>query len=295
MKILVAGAAGAIGRVLTPLLLQAGHQVFGTTRSAEKAAQLEAAGVRPVVVDVFDQDKLTSAVFRTKPDAIIHQLTDLSSQNFEANARLRIDGTRNLVEAAHAVGVRRMIAQSIAFAYEPGEPGDDPADEKTPLDVRAGWPRKRTVEGIVSLEQAVSEVEQSVILRYGMVYGPGTWYARDGQIAESIRRGSTSATRAITCFLHIEDAARAAVAALHWPATRLPTVVNIVDDEPAPATVWMPVFADSLGLPAPPEDLNAPITGRPVSNAKLRKTLKWDLRYPSWRTGFGVSMSQTFR
>src|SRR5690349_11539472 len=108
MKILVAGAAGAIGRVLSPLLLQAGHQVFGTTRSAEKAAQLEAASVRPVVVDVFDQDKLTSAVFRTKPDAIIHMLTDLSSQNFEANARMRIDGTRNLVEAAHAVGVRRM-------------------------------------------------------------------------------------------------------------------------------------------------------------------------------------------
>jgi nucleoside-diphosphate-sugar epimerase len=288
MKILVAGASGAIGRMLTPLLTQAGHQVSGTTRSADHAATLEAQGVRPVIVDVFDQDKLTSAVFRVRPDVIIHQLTDLSTQNFEANARLRIDGTRHLVEAAHAAGVRRMIAQSIAFAYEPG---DEPADESTPLDIKAGWPRKRSVEGVVLLEQAASEVEEAVILRYGVLYGPGTWYAREGQSAEAIRRGSTSATRAISCFLHIEDAARAAVAALDWPAKRLPSFVNVVDDEPAAATAWMPVYAASLGAPPPPVDLQAPVSGRAVSNAKARGVLGWTPRYPTWRTGFAAALA----
>jgi nucleoside-diphosphate-sugar epimerase len=288
MKILVAGASGAIGRVLTPLLTQAGHQVFGTTRHADHATALEAAGVRPVIVDVFDQDKLSSAVFRVRPEVIIHQLTDLSAQNFEANARLRIDGTRHLVEAAHAAGVRRMIAQSIAFAYEPG---DEPADETTPLDYKAGWPRKRTVEAVVSLEQAAGEVEQAVILRYGVLYGPGTGYARDGQTAEGLRRGSTSATRAVSCFLHIEDAARAAVAALDWPAKRLPTIVNVVDDEPAAATEWMPVLAESLGVPAPAVDRQAPVSGRAVSNAKARGVLGWTPRYPTWRTGFAAALA----
>jgi nucleoside-diphosphate-sugar epimerase len=127
--VFVAGATGAIGRQLLPMLIGAGYEVFGTTRNPRKTAQMEV-GVRPVVVDVFDRNALIAAVAKAKPDVIIHQLTDLSAADFAATDRLRIDGTRNLVDAAKAAGVRRMIAQSLAIVYLPGP---EPATEQDPL------------------------------------------------------------------------------------------------------------------------------------------------------------------
>ncbi|MGB8184900.1 MAG: NAD(P)H-binding protein, partial [Pseudolabrys sp.] len=154
MKIFLAGAGGAIGRRLTPLLRSAGHTVFGTTRVADKAGALRALGAEPVVVDVFDAQALARAVEAVAPDVVLHQLTDLAfapgtpqyEEGLARNARLRIEGTRNLADAAKAAGVRRMITQSIAFVYAPG---DVARDETDPLDLSAAGARKRTVDGVV--------------------------------------------------------------------------------------------------------------------------------------------------
>lgn len=287
MKILVAGATGVVGRRLLPLLVKAGHDVSGTTRRAGKAAAIRSLGARPILVDVFDRDSLIAAVAATRPEVVIHQLTDLAEQDFAANARIRLEGTRNLVDAAKAAGARRIIAQSVPFVYAPG---DGPADEATPLDREARSPRRITVEAVAALEEASAEIEAHVVLRYGAFYGPGTWNARDGLTANQLRAGRLTATRAITPFLHVDDAAQAAVAALEWPSG----VVNVVDDEAATgatAVDWMPVYAAALGVDAPPIDLDAPPSGRAVSNAKARQTLGWQPQYPSWREGFARDLA----
>ncbi|MCP9982379.1 NAD-dependent epimerase/dehydratase family protein [Actinomadura madurae] len=220
MKILLAGATGVVGRRLIPLLVQAGHEVAGTTRRSERAGMLRELGASPVVLDVLNTGDVRAAVAAIDPDAVIHQLTDLADEDFEANSHLRIAGTRNLVDAAKAAGVETMVAQSIAWLYVPG---DAPAVETDPLD--ANLP---PYEGIAALESAVSEMPHGVVLRYGALYGPGTWYAPDGAIAERVRAGSLRLAPSWTSFVHADDAASAALAALDWPAG----AVNIVDDEP---------------------------------------------------------------
>ena len=182
MRIFLAGAAGAIGRRLTPLLVLMRHEVTATTRSAERAGTLEAMGARPVVVDVFDADALRQAVVAARPDVVIHQLTDLPAapgtpgyeEGQRRNNRLRREGTRNLMAAARAAGVTRVIAQSIAFAYAPGE---GPRHETDPLDLAAEGARALTVAGVVALEDAVLHAPSvaGLVLRYGYFYGPGTW------------------------------------------------------------------------------------------------------------------------
>ncbi len=184
MKIFLAGASGVIGRLLVPLLRKAGHSVVGTTRVPEKVAALHALGAEPVVVDVFDAAALARAVQAAAPQVVIHQLTDLPSApgtpgyeaGLERNARLRIDGTRNLVAAAKAAGVKRLIAQSIAFVYAPGE-GTRLASD--PLDRTASGARQRTVEGVAALEQATLTMPEGIVLRYGFLYGPGTWFEKE--------------------------------------------------------------------------------------------------------------------
>lgn len=183
MRIFLAGATGVIGQRLAVLLREAGHEVAGTTRSDARASTLRALGVTPVVVDVFDADALTRAVAAAQPDIVIHQLTDLSSgpgtpgypAAQEANRRLRIEGTRNLMQAAKLAGVRRVVAQGIAFVYAPGEGVRSEGDL---LDLAAEGTRQLTVEGIVALEREVLETLgiDGVVLRYGYLYGPGTWY-----------------------------------------------------------------------------------------------------------------------
>jgi nucleoside-diphosphate-sugar epimerase len=183
MRIFLAGAAGAIGRRLTPLLVLMGHDVTGTTRSPDKAGTIEAMVAKPVVVDVFDADALTKAVVAARPDVVIHQLTDLPSapgtpgyaEGQQRNNRLRREATVNLMAAAKAAGARRVIAQSIAFAYAPGQ---GPRHESDPLDLAAEGPRALTVAGVVALEKAVLDAAPlaGIVLRYGYFYGPGTWY-----------------------------------------------------------------------------------------------------------------------
>ena len=182
MTVFVAGATGAIGRVLCRLLVADGWHVVGTTRKAEAVDSLRASGIEPAVVDVFDADALRTAVLAAQPTAVIHQLTDLPKQ-FDSeelkkalprNARLREVGTKNLVEASVAAGVRHVIAQSIAFAYAPGPP---PFTEEAPLNVNAADPTAaRTARAVQTLESLVlGGPFRGVVLRYGRLYGPGTW------------------------------------------------------------------------------------------------------------------------
>jgi nucleoside-diphosphate-sugar epimerase len=205
MKIFLAGAAGAIGRRLVPLLLEAGHEVTGTTRSGETAAELRARGVAAVVVDVYDAPALRDAALRARPDVVMHQLTDLPKaldpakpRDFGGNMRIRVEGTANLVAAAQAAGARRLIAQSIAFAYAPGP---EPHAETDPLAPAEGdTPAAMTSRGVRALEDATLGATglEGIVLRYGRLYGPGTWYAT------ASGRGS----------LHVDAAAHAALLAL---------------------------------------------------------------------------------
>jgi nucleoside-diphosphate-sugar epimerase len=279
-SVFVAGAVGAIGRQLLPMLIGAGYEVFGTTRKPGKTAQMEAIGVRPVLVDVFDRDSLIAAVGEAKPDVIIHQLTDLSAADFAATDRLRIVGTRNLVEAAKAVGVRRMIAQSLAIVYAPGA---EPATEQDPLADESPTLRD-TVKGVRSLEAAVEELPEGIILRYSLLYGPGTWYSRIGPFADAVRRGERPTSSGVSSFVHVEDAARAALLAIDWPAC----VVNIADDEPAAGTEWLPRFAAAIGAPPPPR--GEPGGERGASNRKARQELGWEPLHPTWREGFRTAL-----
>lgn len=220
MRIFLAGASGVIGRRLVPLLREAGHQVVGTTRSHEKAEMLRKLGAEPVTLDVFNRAVLTDAVTRATPDAIIHQLTDLPSPpgspgyeaGLERNARLRIEGTRNLVDAAKKAGVARMIAQSIAFVFAPG---DGARVETDPLDLAATGARKRTVEGVVALEQATLELSQGIVLRYGFLYGPGTWFENEKRAAPA---------------LHVDAAAQAALLAVSRGSRG---IYNVAEDDGA--------------------------------------------------------------
>lgn len=279
MKIFLAGATGVIGQRLIPLLVSCGHEVIGTTRTAEKSALLRHLGAVPRVVDVFDRERLAAVVREAAPEVVIDQLTDLSSRDLTANARMRREGTRNLVDAARAAGVRRFIAQSISWV---SAPGDGPADENVPLDLEAPEPRRTTIEGVQALEQAVAEMERWVVLRYGTLYGPGTWYAPGGPIAQQVRRRQLTADEGVISFLHVDDAARAALSALEWPQG----IVNIVDDEPASGRVWLPVYAATLGAPPPPVATGQGRAMRGASNAKARRLLYWSPLYPSWREGF---------
>ncbi|MFI9208276.1 NAD-dependent epimerase/dehydratase family protein [Streptomyces sp. NPDC053253] len=273
MRVLVAGATGAVGRQLVPRLEAAGHEVVGISRR----------GPRPV--DVLDAAAVLRAVAEAAPDAVVHQLTDLGSADGAANNRVRIDGTRNLVDAARAAGVGRIVAQSISWAYAPG---DAPADESVPLDTTEELPRARIVAGVRALESAVAELPEAVVLRYGILYGPGTWYAPGGAVAAALAGdpearflGSTAADASVSSFVHVADAAEAAVRALAWPAG----AYNVVDDEPAPGHDWLPVLAGALGVPAPERSAGRTPWARGAVNARAR-ALGWAPAHPSWRTGF---------
>lgn len=288
VRIFVAGATGVIGRVLVPLLVGAGHDVIGTSFTARDLDKLRALGATAVQADVFDADGLRDTVTTAAPDTVIHELTALGTGDTAANRRIRREGTRNLVEAAKRAGVTRIIVQSIAWAYAPG---DSPADESTPLDLAARPPRANLIDGVIALEEAAAELGEYVILRYGTLYGPGTWYSPGGLADQQLRHtggtgavpGPLIADDGVSSFVHVEDAARAAVAALDWPSG----AVNIVDDEPAPARDWLPVLAAAFGAPVPPAATGRAGWQRGASNARAR-ALGWTPLYPSWRKGFAA-------
>lgn len=267
-----------MGSRLLPLLVSAGHEVIGMTRGATKSPLIRSLGARPVIANAFDRSSVFSAVIGERPDIMIHEMTDLSNRNFDANTRLRIEGTRNLVDAAASAGVRRIIAQSIAWAYAPGS---GKAIEEESLDLGAPGERRRMVEGISALEQAVLDVEFGVVLRYGTLYGPGTGFAKDGWFSQEVLQGKALATTAMTSFLHIDDAAYSALLALDWP--RGP--VNIVDDDPTPGTIWLPIYAAAIGAPSPETGPDDSMTTRGASNDKARHRLGWQPIHPTWRDG----------
>ena len=280
MRVFLAGATGVIGRFLVPELIAAGHQVTGLVRRDAQVDVLKTQGADAVQTDVYDAAALKAAVIAARPDVVMHQLTDLSSGNFAANSTIRKTGTRNLVDAALAAGARRVVAQSIAWAYEGG---DSPAVEGTPLDLGASMPRLGSVEGVAALEEIVAEVPEWVVLRYGTFYGPGTWYSKGGLMDDKARAGELVPNSDVSSFVHVEDAAAAAVRALDWPSGP----VNIVDDEPAAAAEWVPAFARSVGAPEPnPVDLARTRWARGADNQYARNQLHWTPQYQTWREGF---------
>lgn len=220
VRVFLAGASGAIGRRLTPLLVAAGYEVIGTTRSTQKAEELKRHGVKPVVVDVLNRTDLRDAVISANPDVVIHQLTDLPKVLDQArlrealmrNSHLRIEGTANLVAAARAAGSRRLVAQSIAFAYANGP---EPHFESDALGSGEGdQPSAITVRGVRALEEAVLKAHniEGVVLRYGRLYGPGTWNEEPNSRAP----------------IHVDAAAHAALLAIErGPAS----VYNIAEDD----------------------------------------------------------------
>ncbi|KAA8787229.1 NAD(P)-dependent oxidoreductase [Paenibacillus amylolyticus] len=283
MKIFVAGASGVIGRLLLPQLVQAGHEVVGMTRKEEQKEAIEQTGAKAVLADVFNREQMVDILMEIKPDVVIHQLTSLSQGSSAENARIRIEGTRNLVDAAKQAKVQKMIAQSISWAYEPGT---TPATEETALDIYAPMPRNTTINGVVALEEAVKEIPAQVILRYGTLYGPATWYAKNGDTAQKIMNQEMNATDGVSSFVHVEDAANAALLALDWPIG----TYNIVDDEPAKGVDWLPVYARALGASAPDIQSGGSPWERGASNDKVKNECGWVLEYPTWRTGFAKSL-----
>jgi nucleoside-diphosphate-sugar epimerase len=219
MRIFVAGATGVIGKPLLRLLKAGGHEVTGTTRSAAKAGEIEKLGAKPAVVDVFDAAALNAAVAAAKPEVVIHQLTDLPdssdpaviSKSLEANARIRIEGTYNLIVAAKAAGVKRFIAQSIGFLYTGAKPHREGDPIKPPADISA--------RGVHALEGAVTGTPgiDGIVLRYGKLYGPGTWNEKTG---DNKPDG--------TGYVHVDAAAQAALAAITRGA---PGIYNVAEDD----------------------------------------------------------------
>lgn len=278
MRIFVAGATGVVGKLLVPLLMKSGHEVIGATRTPQGATALREQGARSVELDFFDAPAVLRAVAQAAPDVVVHQLTDLSGGDFAANSRLRSVGTRHLVDAAAAAGVRRIVAQSVSWAYEAGE---GLAAEPVPLDL-GDLARAGMVRGVADLESAVSELPEWVVLRYGRLYGPGTFYAPGGAEAARIAAGTLRADEGVTNFLHLRDAARAAVAALEWPSGP----VNVVDDEPAAGHAWVPVLAGLVGGPPPEVVVGRAGWDRGADGTKARRELGFGLEVPSWRAGF---------
>jgi nucleoside-diphosphate-sugar epimerase len=309
MRVFVAGASGVIGTPLVRLLLDAGHEVTGMTRRDEKAEEIRAAGAEAVVCDVFDAEALTAAVVRARPEVVVHVLTALPakfnprSDYLAATNRVRTEGTRNLVAAARAAGARRIVAESIAFYYRPE--GDWVKDEEAPRVLGADGNFGRAFDAAAELERQVSEAEgiEGVALRYGWLYGPGTYYDRGGSQAEDVLKRRSPIVGAGTgtfSFIHVDDAASAAAAAVERGA---PGAYNVVDDEPAPLREWVPVYAEALGAKPPrrvPFWLARLVAGRAIaesalqmrgaSNAKAKRELGWEPAHPSWRQGFRASL-----
>lgn len=305
MRVFLAGATGVIGRQLVPLLIAEGHQVTGMTRSPEKTQALAASGAEPMLADALDAEAVRGAVSDARPDVVIHQLTAIPprldprkiERDFELTDRLRTEGTRYLVEAAQAAGVRRIIAQSVAFAYALGPPGTVHG-ETDPLNIDPPAQFSRSAQALAELERTVLGADGQV-LRYGYFYGPGSSIARDGSIGREVARRRLPVVgggAGVWSFIHVADAARATVTAL---ASERPGAYNIVDDEPALVSEWIPALASALGAPRPrrvPALIARPMAGsyaimtmtraQGASNELARRELGWAPAYPSWRTGF---------
>ena len=314
MKVFVAGATGVLGTQLVPQLVANGHEVVGMTRTASKRDALRALGARPVVADALDPDAVARVVAESEPEVIVHQLTALSGalgmrhvdRFFAMTDRLRTEGTDHLLAAGLAVGARRFVAQSYA-GWPFARTGGPVKSETDPLDPDPPEALRPTLAAIRHLEQAVTGVERAegVVLRYGAFYGPGTGISLDPEaaMAKPLRRRQfplVGGGGGVWSFVHVEDAAAATVAAVeHGPGG----IYQVVDDEPAPVREWLPALASALGAKPPwrlPRWLGRLAAGeaatvmmtevRGASNAKAKRELGWQLRYPSWRLGFAKGL-----
>ena len=298
MKVFVAGATGVVGRQLLPQLVAAGHEVVGTTRTDKGFGLVRRLGAAPVAVDLLDREAVRRAVAQAQPDAIVHQATDLSRlgnnfRNFDKlfamTNRLRTAGTEHLLAAAAECGVTRFVAQSYRWAFVDTDGAIDPDPPKAFAQSAAALRR---------LEDVVTGTPGGVALRYGGLYGPGTSLAEGGPQIAAIRRRQLPIVGnggGYWTFLHVHDAASAAVAAL----THGSGVYVVVDDEPARTREWLPYLADLLGAKPPRhvprwvgrlvagEGATFLMTAAPsASNARAKTELEWAPRYASWRDGF---------
>jgi nucleoside-diphosphate-sugar epimerase len=310
MRIFVAGGTGAIGRPLVSALAGAGNDVTVFSRSEARVTALGIPGVVAAVGDALDADSLTRAVRGASPEVVVNQLTNLPQtanplairRGFAQTSRLRHEASVTLVKAARAAGVRRVVAQSIAFIYRPG-PGV--RVEADPLWTDAGGQIGHLAGSLAALESATLGEDglEGVVLRYGSFYGPGTYFAPGGLYATMLRRRLLPVPgqgAGLFGFVHVDDAAQATVAALHGPTG----VFNVVDDVPAPAAEWMPLLAQLLGTKPPqrvPKSL-ARVSAGPflvyllcdqpaVSNGRARHELGWLPAFPDWHQGLPAALS----
>ena len=300
MRVFVAGATGALGSRLVPQLAERGHEVIGTSRSPEKAARLRRLGAEPVALDLLDPRAVRDAVAAVRPDAIVHQATALAGlsdfkhfdRSFAQTNRLRTEGTDALLAAAREVGVGRVVAQSYA-GWPSAREGGPVKTEEDPLDPAPVPAMRETLAAIRHLERTVVGAG-GIVLRYGGFYGsPG-----DAQL-EVVRRRRFPLVGdggGVWSFVHLDDAAAATVLAVEHGR---PGIYNVVDDEPAPVREWLPALAAAIGAKPPrrvPRWLARLAGGeagmvlmtesRGAVNAKAKRELGWQLRYPSWRSGF---------
>ncbi len=313
MRVFVAGGTGAIGRPLVRALVAAEHEVTVFSRSEATVAALGLPGVVPAAGDAFDPDSLMRAVRAAEPEVVVNQLTNLSrtahplavKRGFDTTSRLRREVSGPLVAAARAAGARRVVAQSISFAYRPG-PGT--RTESDTLWTGAPGQFGRLTGSLAALESATlgDDAVEGVVLRYGSFYGPGTYFAPGGLYATMIAKrllpipGDGSG---LFGFVHVDDAASATVAALEGPAG----VFNVVDDCPAPSSEWMPFAARLLGA-KPPHRVPASVArvaagsfltylmcDQPaVSNRRARSELGWVPQYPDWHEGLRTALAPDF-
>jgi 2-alkyl-3-oxoalkanoate reductase len=319
MKVFVAGATGVLGRSLVPQLVARGHEVVGMTRSASKQDLVRSLGARPVLADALDPDAVAQAVASAAPEVIVHELTALSGPMSMRDARhperfsgaimtnrLRTEATDHLLAAGRAAGARRFVAQSFG-AFRFARTGGPVQTEDDPLDPDSAGAQQPGLEAILYLEQAVTTIEwgEGLVLRYGGFYGPGTGIslASDAQMAAPIRKRRfpvVGGGGGVWSLVHIEDAAAATAVAVERGQ---PGIYNVVDDDPAPVREWLPVLASALGAKPPrrvPRWLGRLAAGevatvmmtevRGASNAKAKRELGWQLRYPSWRQGFAQGL-----
>jgi nucleoside-diphosphate-sugar epimerase len=305
MRVFVAGATGVIGQYLVPGLIEAGHDVTASTRSPLKANQLKGQGATPVIVDGLDREAVLKAVAAAQPEVIVHQMTALTSlksfrnldKQFAVTNELRSTGTDYLLEAANQAGTRRFIAQSF-IGWNNARSGGPVKTEQDPLDPDPLAGTAKSLAAIEHLEEAVpAQVPEGLVLRYGIFYGHG---ASDLMLEVARKRqmpvigGGTG----IWSFTEVTDAAAATVAAVTRGAAG---IYNVVDDEPAPVSEWLPYLASCVGAKPP---MRAPAwlgrllggemiaswmtQGRGSSNEKAKRELGWTPKYPSWRDGFPV-------
>ena len=309
MKVLLAGATGALGKQLVPRLVADGHEVVGITRTESKLGMLRELGAAGVVADLLDPEQVARVVAEAEPEVIIHQLTALNrdfdvkhfDRTFEETNRLRTEATDHLLAAGRAVGVKRFIAQSFT-SWPYARTGGAVKTEEDPLDPNPPAAMRQSMRAIRHLESAVTGADwtEGIVLRYGGFYGPGTSMSREGGAQlETIRKRRLPVVGdggGIWSFVHIEDAAEATVAAV---TDGRRGIYNIVDDDPAPVAEWLPAAARAVGAPAPrhvPRWLGRIAAGesgvvmmtemRGASNEKAKRELGWAPRHPSWREGF---------